>query len=86
MTEKVTTWANGYGLWHARVTLSEPYGPSALAAEIDRIRAKARRAIKSEIRQRQSVQNFRCAIQIVDKDLDHMNVTRSITFAEVTND
>lgn len=81
--EVVTTWADGFGNWHAKVQFEPPgYGNTHLAANIDRIRAKARRAIRREIlaRERGPIRPVR--VHVSENDLDHMNVMRSITFAE----
>lgn len=52
----VTTWADGYGLWHARVEFPDTgYGNTgelSLEANWDSIRAAARRAIRDEIESR----------------------------------
>lgn len=86
--ETVHTWADAFGIWHARVTFPGGYGPSHLGANIDRIRAKARRAIRREIVEREgkwhdpNLRGYRCAVHVVANDLDHMNLMHSITFAE----
>jgi hypothetical protein len=82
--EVVTTWANSSGHWHARVDFpAAGYGPGHLRANIDRIRAKARRAMRREIGQRQNVdRQWRCRVVVADSDLDHMNVMHSITYRE----
>lgn len=85
-SETVTTWADGFGIWHARVTFPSPgYGPDHLAANIDRIRAKARRAIRREILERapRDARIGAVRVHVSANSLDHMNVMRSITFAEV---
>lgn len=81
--ESVHTWADSFGRWHARVTFPGiGYGPQYLNGEIARIRAKARRAIRREIAARQGEQRFTVRVKVAANDLDHMNVMRSITFAE----
>lgn len=82
--ETVTTWANAFGRWHARVDFPAPgYGPGYLDGHVDRIRAKARRAIRREIGQREQLpRNYRVSVIVEDNDLDHMNRMRSLTFAE----
>lgn len=85
--ETVTTWANGFGTWHCRVDFPAPgYGPQYLDGHIDRIRAKARRAIRREILLR-SPAGFVLApvrVEVADSNLDAMNRMRSITYAERT--
>jgi hypothetical protein len=80
--ESVSTWADGFGRWHARVTFPEPgYGPQYLDASIARIRAKARRAIIREVLARESV-DYRCRVEVVEHDQDSLNRMHSITYAE----
>lgn len=82
-TERVTVWADGFGQWHAKVTFPDDgYGPAFLAANIGRIRAKARRAIRREIAARQGPGRFTVRVFVKANQLDHMNVMHSITFAE----
>lgn len=82
--ESVTWWADSFGRWHVKVAFpGRGYGPDTLQAEGDRIRAKARRAMRREISARQTVgPGWRCAIEVAENDLDHMNVMRSITYRE----
>lgn len=83
-TETVDTWANGFGVWHARVNFIEPgYGPQYLDSHIDRIRAKARRAIRRELLSRGAIsRDWRVAVEVESSDLDSMNVMHSITYVE----
>lgn len=82
--ETVSTYADGLGIWHAKVSFPYPgYSPSYLAANIDRIRAKARRAIRREILQREAGPIGPIRIHVSANDLDHMNRMQSITFSEV---
>jgi hypothetical protein len=62
--ETVTTWANGYGIWHARVNFpANGYTDEYLANHGRRIRAKARRAIRREIEARGDVgPGWRCQV------------------------
>lgn len=85
-SELVTTWADSSGVWHCRIEFPSPgYGPGHLERHHDRIRAKARRAIRTELAQRENLDpGWRCRIEVSDNDLDHMNVMRSLTFREVT--
>lgn len=82
--EAVTAWADGFGVWHARVSFPYPgYGNTYLDANIDRIRAKARRAIRREILARERGPIGPVRVHVVANNLDHMNRMRSITYAEV---
>lgn len=87
--ETVTTWADGFGVWHSRITFPFPgYGPHFTDTQWDRIRAKGRRAIKREIVQRNATRSnptmrgYVCRIQVAHVDLDHMNRMQSVTFKE----
>lgn len=82
--EKITTWADGFGIWHARVTFPEPgYDSTKLAShDRSRIRTRARLAIRSEIQQRQGEQRFTVSVEVVESDQDDDGVTRSITYRE----
>jgi hypothetical protein len=51
MTEQVSTYANGFGAWHATVYLVTPVAELS-AKEQSRIRTKARRAIRRELIER----------------------------------
>ncbi|WP_372663612.1 hypothetical protein [Amycolatopsis kentuckyensis] len=79
----MTTWADGYGRWYARVNFPGGYGPSHLNGEVDRIRAKARRAIRRELAERGALgPGWQCRVVLVESALDHMNVTHSLTYRE----
>ncbi len=83
--ETVTTWANGFGRWFAKVEFpTSGYGPQHLEANIDRIRAKARRAIRREINARQELtSDYFVYVQVEESDIDSLNVMHSITYGEV---
>jgi hypothetical protein len=81
--ERVSTWADAFGVWHATVAFPLPgYGPTQLAREWSRIRAKARRAIRSEIlaRERGPIKPVR--LSVVNANPDHMNMCPRVTFKE----
>lgn len=84
--EIVVTGADAYGNWHAKVIFPAPgYGPQYLDENADRIRAKARRAIRREIGARQfTLDSWRCEIEVKANSLDHLNRMRSITYGEVS--
>lgn len=74
--EKVVTYADGSGRWFARVEFDKA-GPAWIAQNIDRIRAKARRAIKREIAAREALSaSWRCRIEVTAQEMT------SITFGE----
>lgn len=83
--ESVHTWADSFGVWHARVEFPSPgYGPDFLERNIDRIRAKARRAIRREIAGRERGPIGPVRVEVVRNDeLDHMNLMHGITYAEI---
>lgn len=79
---KVTTWADGYGVWHAKVTLAIATPSDTL--KIDNVRRVARRAIKRELEARQIVgEGYRFKIGIDKTDLCADNRLYSLTFKEV---
>lgn len=82
--ECVRTYADSFGIWHARVIFPEPgYEPAYLAAHNKRIRAKARRAIRREVAQRQGEMKFTVRIHVKATDLDSFTGSaRSILYAE----
>lgn len=82
--ETVKVWANGFGRWHARVTFpGEGYGPPYLDAHIDRIREKARRAIRRAVVERdENGPGWVCRVEVAETDQDSLNVTHSITYRE----
>ena len=82
MNETVTTWADAYGRWHARVDFQEGGSPVWLDYHRDRIRAKARRAIRREIEARQADPVGRTRIEVAANRLDQMNRMTSITYRE----
>ena len=81
--EIVTTSADAFGNWHAKVIFPAPgYGPQYLDENADRIRAKARRAIRAEIAARQSSPVGPVRVEVKANSLDHLNRMRSITYSE----
>lgn len=84
--ETVHTWADGFGVWHARVSFPSPgYGPSYLAERMAGIRARARRAIRAEILAREAGPAGPVRVEVTANELDHMNLMHSITFSEVSS-
>ena len=84
-SETVTTWADSRGRWHARVDFPYPGYGDALAGEWDRIRAKARRAIRRELEARGEIgAGYAVRVELV-RSTQHPSAltTTSVTFAEV---
>jgi hypothetical protein len=78
---KVTTWADGFGVWHAKVHLAIATPSDTLP--IDSVRRVARRAIRREVEARQIVgQGYRFNIEVDKTDLGADNRFYSITFRE----
>lgn len=82
--ETITTWADGFGRWHARITFPSGLTRDAYAApaERTRIRSKVRRAIRREIVARQRHGAFSCYIDVKEESTDAQGVIRSIVYAE----
>ena len=77
----VTTWANGYGIWHAKVKLGVATPSDGLNS--DSLRATARRAIRRELKERDAYSgNYRVRIEVVANELGADNRLYSITYAE----
>jgi hypothetical protein len=78
---KVTTWADGFGRWYARVDLAVATPSDTLP--IDSVRRVARRAIRREIEARMYKGTpFPLRIEIDKTDLGADNRFYSITFRE----
>jgi hypothetical protein len=78
---QASTWADGYGLWHARVVLEEPMCQGELfeGAPADRAGELALRAVCRELDARQGapVENVRVACVVVERNAD-----RAVTAVE----
>lgn len=80
---KVTTLADGFGVWHAKVTLAIATPSDTLP--IDSVRRVARRAIRREIELRNHpkyLEGYVTRIEIDKTDLGADNRFYSITFRE----
>jgi hypothetical protein len=78
---KVTTWADGFGRWYARVDLAIATPSDTLP--IDSVRRVARRAIRREVSLREMVgEYYQFNIEIYKTDLGADNRFYSITFRE----
>lgn len=75
----VTTWADGCGIWHARI---DGLAIGTAGIGMDAVRQRARRAIRRELQARQGAPLAPVRVRVVANRLDHMNVLRSITYAE----
>lgn len=81
MKNRIETWADGFGNWHARVHLAIATPSDGL--DIDSVRRVARRAIRREVEARQTVgQGYRFRIVVDKTDLGADNRLYSITFRE----
>ncbi|KOV84748.1 hypothetical protein [Nocardia sp. NRRL S-836] len=81
--ETVSTWADDFGRWHALVRFAEPLGRDALERNADRVRRRARRAIRRELAARDAVgPGWQCRVQLVDAFVAPGCVTRSLIYAE----
>ena len=76
----VHTWADGFGRWHARVTFATPIAAESI--DWSNVRRRARRAMRTEIIERQGVGEIvlRSMLESTDKD-DAGNVA-SVVYAE----
>lgn len=87
-TTTVTTYADGHGRWYARLDLDSPVGPDWMERNIDSLRQKARRAIRTEIKARQADPVGTVRVEVAEdlwrhgQSPDHMNQWRSITYRE----
>lgn len=88
IAEQVVVYADGFGLWYARVDFTEPVGPVFLLQHHERLRAKARRAIRRQLSLRQEQPLPPIRVERVEDllrrgtDPDHMNQWWSITYRE----
>lgn len=81
MKNRIETWADGFGNWHAKVHLAIATPSDGL--DIYNVRRVARRAIRREVEARQTVgQGYRFKIEIDKTDLGADNRLYSITFKE----
>lgn len=83
MKNKVETWADGFGVWHAKVTLAIATPSDTLP--IDSVRGVARRAIRREIEARsprEGLGDYRVRIEIDKTNLGADNRFYSLTFRE----
>ena len=82
----VTTWADGFGIWHAKVSDSIGWGNAGkrdIARHWSNIRARARRAIRAEILAREAgpIEPVRLEVENTS-DPTGTGVIFSVTFKE----
>jgi hypothetical protein len=80
----ITTYADGFGVWHARVTLGYPAPCDALDG--NSLRGAARRAIRRELEARAprgGLQGYRLRVEVAQNELGADNRLYSITYKEV---
>lgn len=83
--ECVTTWADGYGIWRARIDFPERVDAGFLEQHYGRIRTKARRAIREELLARQAPMSLRpTRVYALPVVFDEVDLTGSITYVEKT--
>lgn len=83
--ETLTVWANGFGVWHAKIVSKIGFGnagDSNIDRHIDRIRAKACRAIRREILAREDGPIHPVRVEVDEVLAYGTGVIYSITFKE----
>jgi hypothetical protein len=80
---KITTYADGFGDWHARVDFTGPMGNSG---DDERIvyaaMENAKRYIRNELKARQSAPLARTYYEVTENEIDQFNYMWSITIGE----
>lgn len=79
---KIVAWADGFGLWYARVELAVKAPSDGLNG--DSLRSSARRAIRRELQARQAGKLAPVRVFVQDNKLDSMNRVVYITYKEVS--
>ena len=79
----ISTWADGYGVWYAKADFTSPMGNTGAAETIKWNALQAcKRAIRRELKERQSQPLKRLAYEVHDNDIDSLNRMWSITVKE----
>lgn len=79
----IVTYADGFGIWHARVDFLQPMGNSGVAEKIVYAAMEnAKRCIRNELKARQDAPLRRTYYEVTDNKIDHMNHLWSITLGE----
>lgn len=82
MRNEITTYADGYGIWHAKVSLGIK-APSDMLNS-DNLRRVARRAIRREVEARSKVgKGYEFRLEVEKVDMDSMNRIWAITYKEM---
>lgn len=80
---KIHTYADGFGVWYAEVTIGYPAPSDAINS--DSIRASARRAIRREVEARGHVgAGYQFRLEVFKNRLGADNRLYSITYREAT--
>jgi hypothetical protein len=81
--ENVYTWADAFGNWHAKVIFAESVDAGFLSQHYDRIRTKARRAIRAELLLRQAPDTLGpVRVVALPVSFDYADLTHSMTYVE----
>lgn len=81
---KVTTWADGFGLWHARVSFVEPRpAPSHTDGEAGRIHAWALRNVRYALALRGNGEPITVDVRLDDVETNADGLALSVTYVEV---
>jgi hypothetical protein len=87
MGYELTTWANGFGIWHCRADFAPPGVGNSPEGEAVKYRALAacKRKIRQEVAEREAPRTVRrLSYHVVANNLDSLNRMWSITVAEKT--
>lgn len=81
---KLTSWADGFGIWHCRVDFPSPGVGNSPEAEAMKHRAMdaAKRRIRNEITARQNLPVGRLSYEVTANKIDSLNRMWSITISE----
>lgn len=83
MSYTLTTWANGFGVWHCRADFNFGVGNTGDAEALKyKALAAAKRAIRRELKLREGDKLGRLGYEVADNDIDSLNRMWSITVAE----
>lgn len=83
MSAAVTTWADGFGAWHARVTFVEPRpAPSYADGEAQQVRATALQAIRYALELRGNGEPITVRLRLGEVEVGADGLARSITYVE----
>ena len=87
MSYDLTTWANGFGIWHCRADFHFGVGNTGEAEKLKyRALDSAKRAIRRELKLREGDKLGRLRYEIAENDIDSLNRLWSITVRERTEE